>query len=366
MTREFHALIPSFQTNQIRLLYISASWKERRAMINLRFSNWPICLPKTMSSTNQRISDAFENTKKDFLSSLKDPSIFDSVSKITSSKDVYHFTTQLQHDQSKRQKLRNLNKIKPYLDRLKQYAGVIEVFVQAKPDILALIWGPIKLLLQISDNLTQSFDAIVDTISIIGSKLPLFEAYTTLFETNNRVADVLVLFYEDILRFYEIALNFFTAKRMLLFPHIQTGLLKMAGWMIVFDSVWPRHKAKIQVVVNSLEHHCLLMTEEVTLEHITDARKAQIADIDRWQKAFEFQEQQNFRNIEAYISPKLYDDELDRLQRAVCERTGRWLNKEQALKYWFDPNDDTTRLVWLQGIPGAGTSYIFTMLEGHF
>ncbi|KAJ6073165.1 NACHT nucleoside triphosphatase [Penicillium canescens] len=291
-----------------------------------------------MASQNAlRLSAAFQNAKKDFLDSLKDPSLFDSVSNITSIHDVYTFTTQLQNDQSNRQGLRNLRKIAPYLDRLKQYAGVVEVFVQVKPEIMALIWGPIKLLLQMSDNLTQSFDAIVDAMAVIGNNLPLFEAYAMLFEESNRVADVLVLFYKDILDFYEIALNFFAAKR----------------WVFIFDSVWPRHKAKINVVVSSIERHCLLMTEEVNLENISGAHRARIADMDRWKRNFEFQERQNFNSVEAYISPKLYDDDLDRLQRTICERTGRWLKKEQTLKEWFDPRNASTRVVWLQGIPGA-------------
>lgn len=48
----------------------------------------------------------------------------------------------------------------------------------------------------------------------IGNKLPLFEAYTNIFETSDRVLDVLVLFYKDILDFYEAVLNFFSAKRL--------------------------------------------------------------------------------------------------------------------------------------------------------
>jgi hypothetical protein len=161
-----------------------------------------------------RLAGAFQNAKQDFLASLRDPDLFNSVSDIKSIDEVYAFTSQLQNDQGKRQGLRNLSKIKPYLDRLREYAGVIEVFVQAKPDILALIWGPIKLLLQMSDNLTQSFDAIVEAMTGISNKLPLFEAYTSIFETSDRVLDVLVLFYKDILNFYEIVLNFFSAKRL--------------------------------------------------------------------------------------------------------------------------------------------------------
>jgi hypothetical protein len=46
----------------------------------------------------------------------------------------------IQTEQAARKGLRNLNKIKPFLHGLKQYAGVLEVFVQAKPEILAFIW----------------------------------------------------------------------------------------------------------------------------------------------------------------------------------------------------------------------------------
>ena len=46
----------------------------------------------------------------------------------------------IQIDQAHRRALRNLNKIKPFLRFLQDYARVIEQFVSAKPDFLAFIW----------------------------------------------------------------------------------------------------------------------------------------------------------------------------------------------------------------------------------
>jgi dsDNA-specific endonuclease/ATPase MutS2 len=46
----------------------------------------------------------------------------------------------IETEQAARKGLRNLNKIKPFLNGLRQYAEVLEVFVQAKPEILAFIW----------------------------------------------------------------------------------------------------------------------------------------------------------------------------------------------------------------------------------
>ena len=46
----------------------------------------------------------------------------------------------IQAEQAKRRGLRNMRKIKPFVDVLAQYARVIEVFVNVKPDLLGLIW----------------------------------------------------------------------------------------------------------------------------------------------------------------------------------------------------------------------------------
>ncbi|KAL2004976.1 hypothetical protein VTN00DRAFT_2826 [Thermoascus crustaceus] len=71
----------------------------------------------------------------------------------------------------------------------------------------------------------------------IGNKLPFFESYTTLFTTNDRIKEVLCLFFRDILDFYLICLNIFGTKR----------------WMILFEAVWPGNKSKIDVVAGSID-----------------------------------------------------------------------------------------------------------------
>ena len=100
------------------------------------------------------------------------------------------------------------------------------------------------------------------------------------------------------------------------------------------------------------------MFNEVNLEHITNAHNARIAALDHYERIREFQERQDFEAGDTYIRPKMYDDELDRLRRTYCKDTGRWLQKEKTIYGWLDPADAATRLVWLQGIPGAGRYHI--------
>ena len=54
--------------------------------------------------------------------------------------DVWDMAAKLQTEQSARHSMQNMARIEPFISGLTRYAGVIEVFVQAKPDIMAFIW----------------------------------------------------------------------------------------------------------------------------------------------------------------------------------------------------------------------------------
>jgi hypothetical protein len=90
-------------------------------------------------SAQDPIEDAFEAARQDFLRSLKDRDVYN-FSQFTSINNVYDTTDKIQEEQRRSGALRGLNRIRPYLDCLSQYVGVIDTFTQAKPDILCLIW----------------------------------------------------------------------------------------------------------------------------------------------------------------------------------------------------------------------------------
>jgi hypothetical protein len=156
---------------------------------------------------------AFKSAIQDFRSKLKNENLYHQILQTASVDQVYHLTDELQEEQARTGRLRHLSKIEPFLEGLKSYASVIEVFVQAKPDVLALIWGPIKLLLQWASVLKQSMDAIIDTTAEIGAVLPEFRKVAQLFGQNGIIKEVLVLFFKDMLDFYAIALKFFSLPR---------------------------------------------------------------------------------------------------------------------------------------------------------
>lgn len=85
------------------------------------------------------VLEAFDAAKKEFLRDLPD-SQKSKFSTLETIEDVYDATDQIQKEQANSGTLRNLRKIQPYLVCLNHYADAIETFVQAKAEILALIW----------------------------------------------------------------------------------------------------------------------------------------------------------------------------------------------------------------------------------
>ncbi len=169
----------------------------------------------TQHSFPDSAPEAFKIAIQSFKGALKNDKLYTEILQTTSIEQVYDLTDKLQVEQGKRNDLKHLSSIKPYLDRLEAYTGAIDTFVQAKPDILALIWGPIKLLIQWASVVSASLVGLIDMAAQIGYLLPEFGHAKRMFGDNEQINLLLALFFQDILDFYLIALKFFSMPRKL-------------------------------------------------------------------------------------------------------------------------------------------------------
>ncbi|KAF5574950.1 Nacht domain protein [Fusarium subglutinans] len=294
-------------------------------------------------TTTQR---AFEAAMLDFKNKLKDHSVYDQIAQTTSIEQVYQDIEKLQDKQAKSGRLRHLSKIEPFLARLREYSSVVETFVQAKPDILALLWGPVKLLLLWADVLKQSFDALVSALEEIGNALPHFCELAAMFAGNNRLQALLVLYFRDILHFYLISTEFFSMR-------------------LMFEMLWPRHKDRIQVVVKHMASHRDLFREEVLMEEIRRADEMRNREFQHFLQTEENHIAQEYASHRAHISPKSYDADLYRFSEAVCNGTGKWLFRDQSFQNWLAGKEKVKPILWLRGIPGAGKTLLTSSVIKH-
>ncbi|KAL9115839.1 MAG: hypothetical protein Q9227_000207 [Pyrenula ochraceoflavens] len=294
------------------------------------------------------LQQPFEDVIRAFKSDLNNDSLYGELLKTKTVDEVYDLTDKLQEEQAKKGHLRHLSKIQPFLEGLDSYAGVIEVFMQAKPDILALIWGPIKLLLQWTSVLKASFDAIINTTAEIGDLLPEFREVSKLFTHYREIKEVLVLFMKDIFSFYLIALKFFSSSR----------------WKIVFESIWPTQKKKIGVVTQHINRLTLLLRNEVRLEHIQAEYHARNRALEHFERTEKHHRQQEYESIRTNVSPKTYDDVTYHLQSRLLAGTEKWLLRDATFQRWLESSETSMRLLWLQGIPGSGKTYLSCAITG--
>ncbi|KAF3061219.1 nacht domain protein [Daldinia childiae] len=287
------------------------------------------------------LDEAFKSAKEDFKKNLKNPALYD-FSKINSPDDVIDEAIKIQKQQAKTRTLRGLKRIDPFINGLKEYAAVIEVFVQVKPDIMGIIWGSLKFILQASSAVISTFEKVVKVIGDLGMTLPSFRIYAQLFESNHEIRRVLCLFYADILDFYAVLLNFLSNRRLNVF----------------LESLWPNIRSSIAKIQENIEYHKAIMTTNVTLEDVLRAHQFRKLALEEHARAQAFRESQTFNAIRNELNPHNYDVELMDILRRSSVVSGNWLDEEPGSKIWYDPADSTVRCLWLHGIPGCGKTFL--------
>jgi hypothetical protein len=84
--------------------------------------------------------EIFESAQRAFLHKLKDSAHYEVLSGHRSPEAVLKQINCVLQEKSLGGTVRNIGRIRPYLDALIQFSAVIEVFIQAKPEILSLVW----------------------------------------------------------------------------------------------------------------------------------------------------------------------------------------------------------------------------------
>ncbi|KAK4180618.1 hypothetical protein QBC36DRAFT_297422 [Triangularia setosa] len=266
---------------------------------------------------------AFKAAKNAFKQSLKDENLFGKLLATTSVEQVYEAVQDIQASAHVERRLRHLGKIRTFIERLTEYVSVVDTSVQVKPDILALIWGPICLLVVWTSRITKFADAVTDAMEKI-------------------VEGTSGIIYKDILDFYIIALKFFSLSRS----------------DLVFEAVWSKQRNKINVVVSNIKRHTTLMRSEVTMQHISAEHEFRDKCLAHFDHETDFQEQQKFQILKSRVSPRIYDDRLDWLLNRSSKNSAEWPVANNIFRGWLDISSSAARLLWLHGIPGAGKNFL--------
>lgn len=122
----------------------------------------------------------------------------------------------------------------------------------------------------------------------------------------------------------------------------------------MFEALWPKQRDRIKVVMESIQNHTRLMRNEVQFEHIQREHEARLHQLEESEARKKAQTRQDYEYLKTDLAPKFFHDTLYRLNGQVCLGTGKWLLEDDKFLGWLRTPDKNTRVLWLQGIPGAG------------
>jgi len=123
---------------------------------------------------------------------------------------------------------------------------------------------------------------------------------------------------------------------------------------MLLEPLWPSFRESLDQIRDNINSHKGMMTTNVTLEEISQAKIARKRALEEYDDAKKFRDNQTFNTIRTELRPETYDTQLLDILQFTSSGSGQWLNKEENFMRWLDPLDRTLRFLWLQGIPGAG------------
>ncbi|RBA15873.1 hypothetical protein FPRO05_12094 [Fusarium proliferatum] len=261
----------------------------------------------------------------------------------------------IQSQQRSRKKMMHMGRLVPFLEAMEQFGKVIEVFLNVS-EVLAFVWGPMKLLLLTAINWTESFDTLLDAYQRIAENFPIFEGYQSTFSQNDKMQSVMEHAWSNILEFHIKALRIF-----------EQSMLKQ-----FFRSLWKDFKTRFQSILDDLKRQKELVESHANRYHIHNYEN------DRLKMLAEFKEASVKRSAErkAFVSQWIAAPQAIIDHEHICETLresseatqrpmGQWILNHEDVKSWLDKTVPKSSTIWVTAIAGAGKTVLASVMIDH-
>lgn len=258
----------------------------------------------------------------------------------------------IQAEQRARKEMIHLGRIQSFLEAMEQFGKVIEVFLNTT-NMLAFVWGPMKLLLLTASCWSESFDALLDAYHLIAENLPIFQVYQTTFAGNDRIQVILESIWSNILNFHAQALRIFGQSMLRQF----------------FRSLWKDFDGRFKHLLSDMKRQKDVVESHANQIHI------QNYESDRLKIFEEFEHTQTRRAEERYVfvvqwisAAAVIRDHEDlcavRQEQydSTNKMTGRWILNNEEVEAWLAPQVPKASILWINAIPGAGKSVLASVI----
>ncbi|KAK1728107.1 uncharacterized protein BDZ83DRAFT_149704 [Colletotrichum acutatum] len=267
------------------------------------------------------------------------------VENVKSVEDVREAISQMECYLASRQKLRNFERLVPFLDAADRLTKPIDVLSNGVP-FLPYIWAPLKLILQISQDHTHALDEILSAYSRIGASLPRLSRYGNAFPDSHDFQQLLGHIYQDIIDFHCHAYR----------------LVQKPGWAMLFSTCWGRFQHRYDSLLDSIAKHSELIDREAASYEIVQAREWRQKLLEEAQDREKKEEIHQREAVNKWLQVSDRSEEkLERLHNRCLDGTSQWLTGSPQVRSWLQKGREKP-VLWLNGKPGSGKSILCSQL----
>ncbi|TPX09019.1 uncharacterized protein E0L32_001720 [Thyridium curvatum] len=263
--------------------------------------------------------------------------------------DLKESIASLQARHHSQRRLQDFSRLESFLEAIEQYGSVITGLFYQGDDLLAFVWGPLKILLKQTSMTEKAFCELLNAYQNLGENLPRLLQYKDVLSSMTHMIGVLVSLYEDLLEFQQILLRYF----------------KQLQWQRVFDESWNTCRTRCSSIVIRIARRRSLIESQASPPQIEEVRDSIQQDRENEDREVHQHDLKRTRDVFNWLKPTNVDIDQDTFiqARADYPNTGHWLLEDSAFKDWFDPRYVTIPpLLWLNGIPGAGKTILASLV----
>jgi len=113
---------------------------------------------------------------------------------------VLVFTAELDYSCQDRKGRSIATRLHTVLQSMREFSAVIDTFISSNPELAALVWGSIKLTMQIALNFTSYYESLSSLFMSFAASCPRFAEYQALYPNSVELQAALCNFHAAVIR----------------------------------------------------------------------------------------------------------------------------------------------------------------------
>ena len=200
---------------------------------------------------------------------------------------------------------------------------------------------------QLARNYSNVMERLLDAFNSLADALPRLDRLKATFPEDANFNQVVGLVYNDIIEFHRRAYKFFRRK----------------AWHIWFAFDWGLFERRFKLILQRLALHCDLLDKEAAAAHFFEMKqfrdKRQLEE-DTFERQRQHQMAQDvFRWLSAAEDQQ--EEYLHRISDSRQPETCDWILEDLRMRPWIE-DDCGDAILWMNGIPGAGKSFLCSLI----